>query len=174
MYYSCFYLLRPPQGPPSPAFGLIYEGAIGQQGKRHLFVIPCSYLFRQSRFKLPTSWDQLFMITVSDLHSQGNWWPRFPWTVDRLDWKKAMPMSLLKSWPVKGLCGRCFICLRPPLPHTPPPYTLYTCIQVYLLTQGRGGELTREKVRGAIVHKACRKYQHDWLYLQSINSITHQ
>jgi hypothetical protein len=32
---------------------------------------------------------------------------------------------------------------------------------------GRGRELTRE-VRGAIVHKAGRKYQHDRLYLQSI------
>ncbi len=30
--YSCTYWLRPPQlpPPPSPAFGLIYEGAIGQ------------------------------------------------------------------------------------------------------------------------------------------------
>ncbi len=32
----------------------------------------------------------------------------------------------------------------------------------------------REKVRGATVHKAGGKYQHDWLYLQSINSIKHQ
>jgi hypothetical protein len=39
---------------------------------------------------------------------------------------------------------------------------------------GRRGELTKEKVRGAIVHKAGRKYQHDCLYLQSINSIKHQ
>ncbi len=33
---------------------------------------------------------------------------------------------------VKGLYGRCFICLSPPSPPmTPysPPYTLYTCIQ---------------------------------------------
>jgi hypothetical protein len=34
---------------------------------------------------------------------------------------------------------------------------------VYLFTQerGGGGELTREKVRVAIIHKADRKYQHD-------------
>ncbi len=46
----------------------------------------------------------------------------------------------------------------------------------YLLTQGRrrGGWLTSEKVRGALVHKKGRKYQHDWLYLRSINSIKHQ
>ncbi len=83
---------------------------------------------------------------------------------------------ILKNLPVKGLCGRCYICLRlPPLlwPHSPPSYTLYTCIQYTYSHRegGRGGELTREKVRGAIGHKGGRKYQHDWLYLQSINSI---
>jgi hypothetical protein len=29
-----------PQLPPPPAFGLIYEGAIGQQDRRHLFETP--------------------------------------------------------------------------------------------------------------------------------------
>ncbi len=33
------------------------------------------------------------------------------------------------------------------------------------------GELTGEKVRCAMLHKAGRKYLHDWLNLQSINSI---
>ncbi len=58
-------------------------------------------------------------------------------------------------------------------PHTP-PYPLYTCIHytvyLFLFTQGRGGgggELTREKVRGAKVHKAGRKYQHDWHCISS-------
>jgi hypothetical protein len=53
------------------------------------------------------------------------------------------------------------------LSEAPSPYTLYTCIQ-YSYSHKEGGtweELTREKVRGAIVHKAGRKYQHDWLYL---------
>jgi hypothetical protein len=58
----------------------------------------------------------------------------------------------------------------PPItpPHPPPPlhtvyeymYTLY----IILIHTGKGGggeELSREKVRGAIVHKAGRKYQHD-------------
>jgi hypothetical protein len=41
-------------------------------------------------------------------------------------------------------------------------YTLYTCIQYsYSHREGGGGELTREKVGGAIVHKAGRKYKHD-------------
>jgi hypothetical protein len=50
-----------------------------------------------------------------------------------------------------------------PLPlHTVYVYTVH----VYLFTQGtggegEGGELTREKVRGTIVHKAGRKYQDD-------------
>jgi hypothetical protein len=63
----------------------------------------------------------------------------------------------------------------PPMASHSHPYT-HTCVHctvysiLYLRTQGRGRELTREKVRGAIVHKAGRKYQHDLLYLQSINS----
>jgi hypothetical protein len=47
------------------------------------------------------------------------------------------------------------------------PYTLHTCIlySIHVLIHtggggGGGGKLTREKVRGAIVHKAGRKYQH--------------
>jgi hypothetical protein len=56
----------------------------------------------------------------------------------------------------------------------PPPYAhcigayVYTCTvqysyTVFLFTQGRreGGELTREKVREAIVHEAGQKYQQD-------------
>ncbi len=60
----------------------------------------------------------------------------------------------LKSLPVKGLCGRCFFCLSPPpllWPHIP---QLTHCIREYsiLIHKGkerRGGQLTREKVRGA-------------------------
>ncbi len=45
------------------------------------------------------------------------------------------------------------------------PMNLYFPIpKQYTGKGGEGGELTRAKVRGAIVHKAGRKYQHDWLY----------
>jgi hypothetical protein len=51
-----------------------------------------------------------------------------------------------------------FEALSPPKPPYPPP--LLHTVNVYS-HMGRGGKLTREKVRGAIVHKAGRKYQHD-------------
>jgi hypothetical protein len=56
--------------------------------------------------------------------------------------------------------------LNPSQPHT-------ACIYC-TLTQGRvrGERWTREKVRGAIVHKAGSKIS-TWLYLQSINSDKH-
>ncbi len=67
----------------------------------------------------------------------------------------------------------------PPLP--PPRYTLYEymypCTCTYSHREGRReSRWTSEKVRGALVHKRGRKYQHDWLYLQSIyvNSLKHQ
>jgi hypothetical protein len=61
----------------------------------------------------------------------------------------------LKKLPVKGLWAGVYLTetSSPPMTPYPPPYTLirYT---VYLSTQGRGGELHREKVRGAPVHIA--------------------
>ena len=43
------------------------------------------------------------------------------------------------------------------------PSPLTHCIRVYSILDhtGKGEELTRDKFRGAIVHKAGRKYQHD-------------
>jgi hypothetical protein len=58
----------------------------------------------------------------------------------------------------------------PMIPYPPPPpgppYTLYSCVQYTYSHGGGGGELTREKVRGAMLggamlYKAGRKYQHD-------------
>jgi hypothetical protein len=34
----CTAILRPRISPPPPVFGLIYEGAIGQPDRRHIFV----------------------------------------------------------------------------------------------------------------------------------------
>jgi hypothetical protein len=55
----------------------------------------------------------------------------------------------------------------------PPVHKSLIQYTVYLFTQGRGRELTREKVEGAIVHKAGRKYSHG-LYLKPTNSIENQ
>jgi hypothetical protein len=93
-------------------------------------------------------------------------------TVERLDWwKKNAKCCCLQKFTCKGTLRQVFYLYESPL-----PYTTYTCIlYAYSYREGgMGGELNREKVRGAIVHKAGRKYQHDWLYLQSINSIKHQ
>jgi hypothetical protein len=48
----------------------------------------------------------------------------------------------------------------PPMTPYSPLNTVYV-YTVYLVTQGRGGELTREKVRGTTVQKSGRKYQYD-------------
>jgi hypothetical protein len=79
-----------------------------------------------------------------------------------------MPNVVIKkNCPVKGLCGRCFIFLRdlPSCdPILPPLHTVHVCSVQYTYSHregGKGGELTRENVRGAMLHKAGRKYQHD-------------
>ncbi len=71
---------------------------------------------------------------------------------------------------VNGLCSRCWSVWGPP--HDPTlPQPLTHCIRVYCTfihtgTGGRRDELER-RLQG---QKLGRKYQHDWLYLQSINS----
>ncbi len=62
----------------------------------------------------------------------------------------------------------------PPLLHNVHVYTSILIHTVKAAGGGGGRELTREKVRGEIVHKAGREYQHDWLYLQTVNSIKRQ
>ncbi len=68
-------------------------------------------------------------------------------------------MRVLNSWRIWSSTG---FNTTQPLPAT-------HCLYMYFDTERGGGTWTREKVRGSIVHKACSKYQHDWLYLQSIN-----
>jgi hypothetical protein len=46
---------------------------------------------------------------------------------------------LLTNLSVKGLCGRC-LSVWGSKPHTPPPYTLYTCKQ-YTLSHREGGSV---------------------------------
>jgi hypothetical protein len=81
----------------------------------------------------------------------------------------------LKTLTCRGTLRQVFICLRPRT-LCPPPIT--HCIQYTYSHReggmGGGGESwTREKGRGATAHKMGRKYQHDWLHLQSINSDKH-
>ncbi len=83
----------------------------------------------------------------------------------------------LKNLPVKGLCGRCLsvwgsLPSFDAIPYTP-PYTLYTYIRVYCIPtyshreRGGGGKLTREKVRGATIHKAGSKIP-TWLTVSPV------
>ncbi len=80
------------------------------------------------------------------------------------------------KWTLRQL----FICLRPRTLY--PPDKLYTCIQythnplthyvcVYCILNhtGRGGDFNLSRtLRGNSSQSWVRKYQHDWLYLQSI------
>ncbi len=79
----------------------------------------------------------------------------------------------LKKWPAKGTFLRQVFYLSeapfPPMTPYSPTYTLCTLYSVHVYripihtVKGGGGgrELTREKVRCAMLHKAVRKYQHD-------------
>ncbi len=86
-------------------------------------------------------------------------------------------MSSSKKLTCKGNLRQVFICLRPPSllwPHTP-PHTLYTCTQysklyTYSQREGRWDEPER-RLEGQ--QFMGRKYQHDWMFLQSINSDKH-
>ncbi len=70
-------------------------------------------------------------------------------------------MSSSRKLTSKGTLRQVFICLRPsPEPHTFSPHK--HCIRVYSILihagkRGRGESLTREKVRGATIHKAGLK-----------------
>ncbi len=91
----------------------------------------------------------------------------------------------LKNFACKGTLRQVFYLSEapsPPMTPYPPPPVSTVCVHsihilIFLYSHregGEGGELTIEKIRGAIVDKANQKYQHDWLYLRSINSIKHQ
>jgi hypothetical protein len=62
----------------------------------------------------------------------------------------------LKNWPVRDFAAGVYLseAPSPPMTLSPPLHNVYVyTVYLYLYTQG-GGELTREKVRGATVHKA--------------------
>ncbi len=84
-------------------------------------------------------------------------------------------MSSSKKFNYKGTLRQVFICLRPRTRYPPPPYKLYTCIQVYGTYPHRegGGIEPERRLEGQQFTKLGQKYLHDWLYLQSINSDKH-
>ncbi len=100
-------------------------------------------------------------------------------TVERWDSQKSCKMCrYLKNFSIKGLCGR-FLSVWGPEPHnTHPLHTVYTLTDTYSHREGGSGggggeESNQREYEGATVHEAGSKYQHDWLYLQSINSDKH-
>ncbi len=64
-----------------------------------------------------------------------------------------------------------FICFRPGTPT--PPYTLYTCILCTSLHREEGRVEPERRLEGQQFTKLGRKYQRDWMYLESINSDKH-
>ncbi len=85
----------------------------------------------------------------------------------------------LKELTCKGTLRQVFISAWGPEPQTSPPYTLL-CIFIYSTSiflhtgKGEGGRVEPERrLEGQQLTKLIRKYQHDWLYLQSINSDKH-
>ncbi len=91
-------------------------------------------------------------------------------------WESNAICRYLKKLASKGTLRQAFYMSEAPAPlmtpYSLPPYTMYTCIQHIYSHRERGGG--RANQRGALVHKAGRKYQHDCLYPQSINSIKNQ
>ncbi len=86
-------------------------------------------------------------------------------------------LTFLKIWPVKVLGGRCLSVWGPRLsPYPPITHCMNTCTPIFIHTGkgGRGRRWNSEKIRGALGQIRGRKYQHDWLHLQSINSLKHQ
>jgi hypothetical protein len=82
-------------------------------------------------------------------------------------------MSLSKKLTCKATLRLVFYMSEAPFPpmtpYSLPPLT--HCIRKYSILSGidreGGGELSREKVRGAVVHKAGRKYQLDCVCISS-------
>ncbi len=87
-----------------------------------------------------------------------------------------MPSSKKKIDQYRDFAAGVYLSLvQNPIPPSLPHCLVYVCT-VYLFTQGRGGGVEIEPERRLERQKFTklgRKYQHDWLYLQSLNSDKH-
>jgi hypothetical protein len=80
--------------------------------------------------------------------------------------------NVVKKLTCKGTLRQVFICVYPWTPY-PPLHNVYV-YTVYLFLQGRGGRVEPERrFEGQQFTKMGRKYHHDWMCLQSINSDKH-
>jgi hypothetical protein len=79
-------------------------------------------------------------------------------------------MSSSEKLTYKRTLRQVFICLRPGTP------AVTHCVRVYsiLIHTGKGGVEPEGRLEGQQFTKLGRKYQHDWLYLQSVNSDKHR
>ncbi len=83
-----------------------------------------------------------------------------------------------KNLPGKGLAAGVYLSEAPSPPMTSYPHLhtvyVYTCI---LINTGKGEEGGRDeperRLEGQLFTKLGRNYQHDWMYLQSINCDNH-
>ncbi len=81
------------------------------------------------------------------------------------------PSRHQKQFTCKGTLRQVFIWLRPRTPYLTPPSLTY-CRDVYSILLHAGVEPER-RGEGKLFTRLGRKYQHDWLYLQSLNSDKH-
>ncbi len=158
--HSCTHWLRPSNSPPlHRIWTRITRALFVSKDRRHLFVTPwlcankcncvCMHFIdlilrpsppSYSSFSLHLTLSCCLRLPMSPCSSCCLLSPRGK---IRLIESNTKGHYLKKNWPVKGICGRCFICLRPPpllWPNTPPPLTQCTVYvyTVYLFTQRRG------------------------------------
>jgi hypothetical protein len=184
--HSCTHWLRPSNSPPR-MWTRITRALLVSKDRRHLFVTPwlcankchcvCMHFIdlilrpsppSDSSFSLHLTLSCCLRLLMSPCSSCCLLSPRGKIRLI----ESSTKCRYLKKLTCKGNLRQAFYLSEapsPPMaPYSPSPYTMYS-IRVYsysiLIYTGKGGgrgiELTREKIIGAIVHKVGRIYQHD-------------